>query len=84
MNERLSATAVKIYATCPLRFKLEREWKIPRDVPAVLQYGAAIHRVLRKHYDDEIRLQRPMAPEDLIQLFRDDLAAGRDPGPLSV
>ena len=39
-----------------------------------MQYGAAIHRVLKTYYD-AIRLQRPMADEDLIQLFRDDLAA---------
>ena len=73
LNERLSATAVEIYETCPLRFKLEREWRIPRDVPAALQYGAAIHRVLKTYYD-AIRLQRPMAEDDLIRLFRDDLA----------
>jgi DNA helicase II / ATP-dependent DNA helicase PcrA len=73
LNERLSATAVEIYETCPLRFKLEREWRIPRDVPAALQYGAAMHRVLKTYYD-AIRLQRPMADEELIRLFRDDLA----------
>jgi ATP-dependent DNA helicase UvrD/PcrA len=74
LNERLSATAVEIYETCPLRFKLEREWRIPRDVPAALQYGAAVHRVLKTYYD-AVRQQRPIAEEALIQLFRDDLTA---------
>ena len=73
LNEKLSASAVQTYETCPLQFKLEREWKLPRDVPAALQYGAAIHRVLRTYYDS-IRLQRPMADEDLVELFRADLA----------
>jgi DNA helicase-2/ATP-dependent DNA helicase PcrA len=74
LNDRLSATALEIYEACPLRFKLEREWRIPRDVPAALQYGAAMHRVLKTYYD-AIRLKRPMADEQLIQLFLDDLAA---------
>jgi DNA helicase II / ATP-dependent DNA helicase PcrA len=72
LNERLSATAVEIYATCPLRFKLEREWRIPRDVPAALQYGAAMHRVLKTYYD-AVRLERPMSEGALIQLFREVL-----------
>jgi ATP-dependent DNA helicase UvrD/PcrA len=74
LNQRLSATAVEIYETCPLRFKLEREWRIPRDVPAALQYGASMHRVLKTYYD-AVRLRRPMGEEALIQLFREDLAA---------
>jgi superfamily I DNA/RNA helicase/RecB family exonuclease len=74
LKQRLSATAVEIYETCPLRFKLEREWRIPRDVPAALQYGAAMHRVLKTYYD-AVRQQRPLAEDALIQLFRDDLAA---------
>ena len=73
LKQRLSATAVEIYETCPLRFKLEREWRIPRDVPAALQYGASMHRVLKTYYD-AVRLQRPMTEDSLIQLFREDLA----------
>jgi ATP-dependent exoDNAse (exonuclease V) beta subunit len=74
LNERLSATAVEIYGICPLRFKLEREWRIPRDVPAALQYGAAMHRVLKTYYD-AVRLERPMSEPELIELFCQDLAA---------
>ena len=39
-----------------------------------MQYGAVMHRVLRAYYNS-VRLERPMADEELIQLFRDDLAA---------
>jgi len=42
----LSASSIGTYETCPLRFKLEREWNLPREVPAALHYGAAMHRVL--------------------------------------
>ena len=70
---RLSATAVETYETCPLQFKLEREWRIPRDVPAAMQYGAAIHRVLRTYFDSVCQ-QRPMAEEELVELFRADFA----------
>ena len=70
---RLSATAVETYETCPLQFKLEREWRIPRDVPAAMQYGAAIHRVLRTYFDS-VRQERPMAEEELVELFRADFA----------
>ncbi len=70
---RLSATAVENYEVCPLQFKLEREWRIPRDVPAAMQYGAAMHRVLRTHFD-AIRQERPLAEGELIDLFRADFA----------
>ena len=70
---RLSATAVETYETCPLQFKLEREWRIPRDVPAAMQYGAAMHRVLRTYFDS-VRQDRVMAEEDLLELFRADFA----------
>jgi DNA helicase II / ATP-dependent DNA helicase PcrA len=69
---RLSATAVENYEVCPLQFKLEREWRIPRDVPAAMQYGAAIHRVLRTYFDS-VRMERTLSDEELIDLFRTDL-----------
>jgi len=73
LSQRLSASAVQTYETCPLQFKLEREWRIPSEVPAALQFGAAIHRVLRTYYD-AVRMQRPMQDEVLIELLRADLA----------
>jgi DNA helicase-2/ATP-dependent DNA helicase PcrA len=70
----LSATAIEIYEECPLRFKLEREWNLPREVPASLQYGAAMHRVLLTFYDAQ-RLGRELADAALLEMFRADLAA---------
>ena len=72
---RLSATAVESYEVCPLQFKLEREWRIPRDVPAAMLYGASMHRVLKTYYES-IRLERPLADEDVIELFRSVLRSG--------
>ncbi len=72
----LSASAVESYERCPLQFKLEREWRIPGEVPAAMQYGASIHRVLRTYYD-AIRFGRPKSDEEVIQLFLDDLAEAK-------
>src|SRR5437868_6788671 len=76
LNAKLSATAVEAYELCPLQFKLEREWKIPREVPAAMQYGAAMHRVLRTYYD-AVRFGRTITDGEVIQLFREDLAGAR-------
>ncbi len=76
LDARLSASAVETYETCPLQFKFEREWKLSRQLHAALQYGAAVHRVLRTYYDS-VRLGRPKTEDELIELFRDDLAASK-------
>jgi len=70
----LSATAIEIYEECPLRFKLEREWNLPRDVPASLHYGAAMHRVLLTFYDAQ-RFGHTITNQELLELFRADLAS---------
>ncbi len=70
---RLSATAVESYEVCPLQFKLEREWRIPRDVPAAMLYGASMHMVLKTYYES-VRLERPLSEEEVIERFRSDFA----------
>jgi DNA helicase-2/ATP-dependent DNA helicase PcrA len=70
----LSASAIEIYEECPLRFKLEREWNLPRDVPASLHYGAAMHRILHTFYDAQ-RYGREISEDDLLEQFRADLAS---------
>jgi DNA helicase II / ATP-dependent DNA helicase PcrA len=74
LHARLSASAIDSYEFCGLRFKLERDWRLAAEPAAAMQYGAAIHRVL-KTYFDSVRAERPKTDEELIQLFRDDLAA---------
>jgi len=75
-SSRLSASAVQTYERCPMQFKLEREWRIPREAPAAMQYGAAVHRVLRTYYDG-VRFGRPQSEEDLIEQFRSALAEAK-------
>ena len=70
----LSASAIEIYEECPLRFKLEREWNLPRDVSASLHYGAAMHGVLRTFYDAQ-RYRREIGDDDLLEQFRSALAS---------
>jgi DNA helicase-2/ATP-dependent DNA helicase PcrA len=72
-NVRLSATAIESYERCPLQFKLEREWRIPRQPAAAMQYGASMHRVL-KGYFDSVRCKRTMPEEALVNSFCTDLA----------
>jgi DNA helicase II / ATP-dependent DNA helicase PcrA len=74
LEARLSASAVETYETCPLQFKFEREWRLAREVHAAMQYGAAMHRVLRTYYD-AIRASRPRTDDQLMQQFRDDLTS---------
>jgi DNA helicase II / ATP-dependent DNA helicase PcrA len=73
LSAKLSASALQTYENCPLQFKLDREWRIPGEVPAAMQYGGCMHRVL-KTYFDSVRQGREMSEEALIGFFRDDLA----------
>jgi len=73
-NTGLSASTIEIYEECPLRFKLEKEWNLPREVSASLHYGSAMHDVLRTFYDAQ-RYQREIADDDLLEQFRSELAA---------
>jgi len=70
----LSASSIETYEECPLRFKLEREWNLPREVSASLHYGSAMHDVLRTFYD-AVRYQREIGDEELLELFRAGLAS---------
>jgi DNA helicase II / ATP-dependent DNA helicase PcrA len=73
LHKRLSASAVDTYERCGLRFKLERDWRIPAKPAAAMQYGASIHRVL-KTYFDSVSQGRPKTDDELIEQFRQDLA----------
>jgi len=73
LGERLSASAVQTYETCPLQFKLQRDWNIPGEVAGAMQYGAAVHRVLRTYFDS-VRFGREMTEDELLDVFRRELA----------
>jgi RecB family exonuclease len=73
LHSRLSASAVDTYERCGLQFKLDRDWRLSDRPAAAMQYGASIHRVL-KTYFDSVNLGRPKTDDELIDLFRLDLA----------
>jgi len=73
LHKRLSASAVDTYERCGLQFKLERDWRLSSKPAAAMQYGAAMHRVL-KTYFDSVRASRPKSEEELVSLFRQDLS----------
>ena len=69
----LSASAIERYETCPLKFKMSRDWRIPEEPHAAMLYGGAMHLALR-HYYDAIRFERPATAEEVVQVFRDEFA----------
>jgi len=69
----LSASALQRYEICPLQFKLEKEWRIPSEVSAALQYGASMHRVLLTYYQS-VQAGRSKSEAELIEQLRVDLA----------
>jgi DNA helicase II / ATP-dependent DNA helicase PcrA len=71
----LSANAVQSYSTCPMKFKLERDWKLPGEAAAAMQYGFAIHTVLKNYYDPAAHA-REMSVEDAVEAFRQEFAKG--------
>lgn len=71
---RLSASSVAHYATCPLQFKLERDWRLPTEPSGPLQYGAAMHRVMLAYYQ-AVKASKPMTQDALLELFRAELAS---------
>ena len=64
----LSAGAIDRYDTCPLQFKLQREWKIPGSVSANLLYGNVAHQVL-KDYFDAVVAGKARTAEQSVALF---------------
>ena len=69
----LSAHAVESYSTCPLKFKLEKDWKVPGQAAAAMQYGSAMHTVLRQYYDPSAGAAE-FGIEDVLRAFRQEFA----------
>lgn len=71
----LSANAVQSYSTCPMKFKLERDWKLPGEAAAAMQYGYAIHTVLKNYYDPAPHALE-LSIEDAVAAFKREFAKG--------
>ena len=74
LHGRLSASAVDSYQRCGLQFRLDRDWHLSAKPAAAMQYGAAMHSVL-KDYFDGVRAGKPKSGEELLAQFRSELAA---------
>jgi RecB family exonuclease len=69
----LSARAIEIYKLCPLRFKIQREWRLPSEPGPALLFGSVMHDVLRSYYEAQ-RLGRSFSLEELLAVFEAALA----------
>ncbi|HEV2022505.1 MAG TPA: ATP-dependent DNA helicase, partial [Terriglobales bacterium] len=69
----LSATGVETYERCPLQFKIRRDWNLPEEPSAAMQYGSAMHTVLKRHYD-AVRAGQPLSPQQAAEAFREEFA----------
>lgn len=69
----LSANAVETYSTCPLKFKLRRDWQIPGEASAAMQFGNAVHTVLKNYYDPGSPT-RDFSAADVIAAFQREFA----------
>jgi len=64
----LSASAIETYTICPLKYALQKHWRLPEEPSAALQYGAAMHSTLKDFYDAALRgIER--TAEDSVQIF---------------
>ncbi|PYY23803.1 MAG: hypothetical protein DMG62_06240 [Acidobacteria bacterium] len=64
----LSASAIETYAICPLKYALQKHWRLPEEPSAALQYGAAMHSTLKDFYD-AARRGIDRAAEESVDIF---------------
>jgi DNA helicase II / ATP-dependent DNA helicase PcrA len=69
----LSASAIDQYERCPLAYKLSRDWRIPEEPVARMQFGAAMHLAMKAHFDG-VRAGQPLEEETVIACFRDEFS----------
>lgn len=69
----LSANSVETYSVCPLKFKLRRDWQIPGEASAAMQFGNAVHTVLKNYYDPSPQVVGQTAA-DVVAAFNREFA----------
>jgi ATP-dependent DNA helicase UvrD/PcrA len=69
----LSASAIDQYERCPLAYKLSRDWRIPEEPVARMQFGAAMHLAIKAYFDG-VRAGRPPHEEAVIACFLDEFS----------
>jgi DNA helicase II / ATP-dependent DNA helicase PcrA len=73
---RLSPSAIESYSYCPLRFKLERDWNLPEEPGAAMQFGQAIHTALMGYFD-ALRKGKNLDVDTVIASFLDEFAKAK-------
>lgn len=77
----LSPSAIEAYETCPLKFKIRYDWRLPEEPTAALQYGGIMHKLL-KEYFDQVNAGNTPADEQMLAQFRAELAQAKLEDPL--
>ena len=77
----LSASALQTYQSCPLKYKLRYDWRLPEDASAAPQFGNAMHLALKAYFDG-LRAGRPPDEQTVIACFLDEFAKASIPEPL--
>jgi len=72
----LSASSLQDYETCPLRYKLRYDWRLPEDASAPLQFGSAVHLSLKAYFDG-VRAGRPLDEPAVIDCFLDEFGKAK-------
>jgi DNA helicase-2/ATP-dependent DNA helicase PcrA len=70
---KLSATGVESYGRCPLQFKIKKDWNLPEEPSAAMQYGGAMHKVLKDYYD-AARAGQALTPQQVKEAFLAEFA----------
>jgi DNA helicase-2/ATP-dependent DNA helicase PcrA len=69
----LSATSIDAYDTCPMKYKLMQDWRIPGPASAAMLYGKIVHDVLRDIHQG-IMAGRARTEGEVLQRFRELMA----------
>jgi RecB family exonuclease len=77
----LSASALQTYESCPLKYKLRYDWRLPEEASAALQFGNAMHLALKAYFDG-VRAGRPPDESTVVACFLDEFAKASISEPL--
>jgi DNA helicase-2/ATP-dependent DNA helicase PcrA len=71
----LSASAIETYERCPLQFKIARDWNLPAEPAAPMQFGAVVHTVLHDYFRS-VKQGAAKSREQVLEKFREEMAKG--------
>jgi RecB family exonuclease len=80
-NQPLSHYLLDLYETCPLQFKLARDWNLPAEPAAMMQFGGIMHRVLSDYYNSVMRGEA-YSQAQVLEMFSDQLTSSGMEDPL--